>query len=124
MPGEANVFEIRLDTTQDTEAASTAIRAAAGEAYSVSDWRSMNGGLFSALAIQQTTLFIVIGLIVAVSTFNIIATLVMTVQEKKRDIGVLTTLGAEPGFFSRVFLCARGAARRHRASPAASPSAS
>ena len=104
MPGEANVFEIKLDTTKDTEAASTAIRAAAGEAYSVSDWRSMNGGLFSALAIQQTTLFIVIGLIVAVSTFNIIATLVMTVQEKKRDIGILTTLGAEPGFFSRVFL--------------------
>ena len=64
----------------------------------------MNGGLFAALAIQQTTLFLVIGLIVAVSTFNVVATLVMTVQEKKRDIGVLTTLGAEPGFFSRVFL--------------------
>ena len=64
----------------------------------------MNGGLFSALAIQQTTLFLVIGLIVAVSTFNVVATLVMTVQEKKRDIGVLSTLGAEPRFFSRVFL--------------------
>jgi ABC-type lipoprotein release transport system permease subunit len=64
----------------------------------------MNGGLFAALAIQQTTLFLVIGLIVAVSTFNVVATLVMTVQEKKRDIGVLTTLGAEPGFFSKVFL--------------------
>ncbi len=108
MPGEANVFEIRLDTTRDTESASAAIRAAAGETYSVSDWRSMNGGLFSALAIQQTTLFIVIGLIVAVSTFNIIATLVMTVQEKKRDIGVLTTLGAEPGFFAKVFLALGG----------------
>ena len=104
MAGEANVFEIKLDTTKDTEAASAAIRKAAGDAYSVSDWRSMNGGLFSALAIQQTTLFLVIGLIVGVSTFNIIATLVMTVQEKKRDIGVLTTLGAEPGFFTRVFL--------------------
>lgn len=104
MPGRANVIEIRLDSTRDTEAASTAIGAAAGNAYSVSDWRSMNGGLFSALAIQQTTLFLVIGLIVAVSTFNIVATLVMTVQEKKRDIGVLTALGAEPGFFRRVFV--------------------
>jgi lipoprotein-releasing system permease protein len=104
LPGQANVIEVKLDSTNDTEAASAAIGAAAGNGYSVSDWRSMNGGLFSALAIQQTTLFIVIGLIVAVSTFNIIATLVMTVQEKKRDIGVLTALGAEPGFFSRVFL--------------------
>jgi len=104
MPGQANVIEVRLDSIRDTEAAASAIGAAAGNGYSVSDWRSMNGGLFSALAIQQTTLFLVIGLIVAVSTFNVVATLVMTVQEKKRDIGVLTVLGAEPGFFSRVFL--------------------
>jgi len=104
LPGQANVVEIRLDSTRDTEAASAAISAAAGNSYSISDWRAMNGGLFSALAIQQTTLFLVIGLIVAVSTFNIVATLVMTVQEKKRDIGVLTALGADPGFFSRIFL--------------------
>ncbi len=104
MPGAANVVEVRLDSIRDTEAAAAAIGKAAGNGFSVSDWRSMNGGLFSALAIQQTTLFLVIGLIVAVSTFNIVATLVMTVQEKKRDIGVLTALGAEPGFFSRVFL--------------------
>jgi lipoprotein-releasing system permease protein len=104
MPGRANVIEIKLDATRDTESASAAIAAAAGNAYSVSDWRVMNGGLFSALAIQQTTLFLVIGLIVGVSTFNIIATLLMTVQEKKRDIGVLTSLGAERGFVARVFL--------------------
>ena len=104
MEGGANVIEVRLDSLRDTEEAARAIGAAAGNGYSVSDWRSMNGGLFEALAIQQTTLFLVIGLIVAVSTFNVVATLVMTVQEKKRDIGVLTTLGAEPGFFSRVFL--------------------
>ncbi|MEX0880750.1 MAG: ABC transporter permease [Thermoanaerobaculia bacterium] len=104
MEGQANVIEVRLDSIRDTEGAAREIGKAAGNGYSVSDWRSMNGGLFSALVIQQTTLFLVIGLIVAVSTFNIVATLVMTVQEKKRDIGVLATLGAEPGFFSRVFL--------------------
>ena len=104
MDGAANVIEVRLDSLRDTEGAAREIGRAAGNGYSVSDWRSMNGGLFSALVIQQTTLFLVIGLIVAVSAFNIVATLVMTVQEKKRDIGILTTLGAEPRFFSRVFL--------------------
>ncbi|HMA17446.1 MAG TPA: ABC transporter permease [Thermoanaerobaculia bacterium] len=102
--GQANVIEIKLDTIRDTESAARAIADAAGKEFSVTDWRSLNGGLFSALAIQQTTLFFVIGLIVAVSTFNIVATLVMTVQEKKRDIGVLTALGAEPNFFRRVFV--------------------
>lgn len=104
MEGHANVIEIKLDTIRDTESAARAIGEAAGKEFSVTDWRSLNSGLFSALAIQQTTLFFVIGLIVGVSTFNIVATLVMTVQEKKRDIGVLTALGAEPTFFRRVFL--------------------
>jgi len=104
MEGEANVVEVRLASLDDTERAAAAIGRAAGNGYSVSDWRSMNGGLFSALVIQQTTLFLLIGLIVAVSTFNVVATLVMTVREKRRDMGVLATLGAEPRFFSRVFL--------------------
>jgi len=108
MEGEANVIEIKLDTIRDTEGAARAIGSAAGKEFSVTDWRSLNTGLFSALKIQQTTLFFVIGLIVAVSTFNIVATLVMTVKEKKRDIGVLTALGAEPTFFSRVFLLLGG----------------
>ncbi|MGH9316247.1 MAG: ABC transporter permease [Thermoanaerobaculia bacterium] len=104
MEAVANVIEIRLDRVEDTEAAARAIERAAGLGFSVSDWRTMNGALFSALAIQQTTLFLVIGLIVAVSTFNVVSTLVMTVQEKKRDVGVFVTLGAAPRFFSRVFL--------------------
>ncbi|HEU5248651.1 MAG TPA: ABC transporter permease [Thermoanaerobaculia bacterium] len=104
MEGMANVIEIKLDTIRNTASAARDIAEAAGKEFSVTDWRSLNSGLFSALAIQQTTLFFVIGLIVAVSTFNIVATLVMTVQEKKRDIGVLTALGAEPKFFPRVFL--------------------
>ncbi|MCA1580113.1 MAG: ABC transporter permease [Acidobacteria bacterium] len=100
----ADVIEVRLAPSSDVGGAARAIEKAAGRGFSVTDWRSMNGGLFSALALQQTTLFLVIGLIVAVSTFNVVATLVMTVQEKKRDIGVLATLGAEPRFFSRVFV--------------------
>jgi lipoprotein-releasing system permease protein len=108
MEGKANVIEIKLDTIRDTEGAAREIAKAAGKEFSVTDWRSLNTGLFSALRIQQTTLFFVIGLIVAVSTFNIVATLVMTVKEKKRDIGVLTALGAEASFFSRVFLLLGG----------------
>src|SRR5439155_25759805 len=44
------------------------------------------------------------GLFVAGSTFNVVAMLVLAVQGKRRDIGVLATLGGEPRFFSRVFL--------------------
>lgn len=101
---DANVVEVRLDRADDLGDAEAEIRRAAGGRFSVADTLSMNEGLFSALKIQQTTLFLVIGLIVAVSTFNVVATLVMTVREKRRDIGVLAALGADPRLFTRVFL--------------------
>ena len=72
--------------------------------YTVSDWREMNRQLFSMLQIQQLVLFIVIGLIVFVSTFNIVSTLIMTVQEKRREIGILSSMGAEPWMVRRVFI--------------------
>jgi len=103
-PAPANVIEVKLDSIEKTPEATAAIRSAVGEGFSVTDWRSLNGSLFSALTVQKITLFLVIGLIVAVSTFNIVATLVMSVQERKRDIGVLSAVGAPPRLAERVFL--------------------
>jgi lipoprotein-releasing system permease protein len=103
-PSAANVLEVKLDTIDRTPEATARVRELVGEGYSVTDWRSLNGSLFSALTVQKITLFLVIGLIVAVSTFTIVATLVMNVQEKKRDIGVLSALGAPPRLASAAFL--------------------
>jgi lipoprotein-releasing system permease protein len=104
LPGEANVLEVKLLSIDRTSESSARIRRLAGDAFTVTDWRSLNGNLFSALTIQKITLFLVIGLIVAVSTFNIVATLVMSVQEKQRDIGVLAAIGAAPSLPSGIFL--------------------
>jgi lipoprotein-releasing system permease protein len=104
MTGAANVVEVDLVPGADRDKALAAIRSAAGERFSAADTLSLNGGLFAALKVQQTTLFLVISLIVGVSTFNVVATLIMTVREKTRDIGVLSSIGATPRFFSRVFL--------------------
>jgi lipoprotein-releasing system permease protein len=104
LPGSANVLEVRLVSLDRTAESTARIRDLAGDAFTVTDWRSLNGSLFSALTVQKITLFLLIGLIVAVSTFNIVATLVMSVQEKQRDIGVLAAMGAPPRLPSGVFL--------------------
>jgi lipoprotein-releasing system permease protein len=72
--------------------------------YAVSDWRDMNHQLFSMLKIQQLVLFIVIGLIVFVSTFNIVSTLIMTVHEKRKEIGILSSMGAQSAMVTRIFV--------------------
>ncbi|MEA2329647.1 MAG: lipoprotein-releasing system permease protein [Thermoanaerobaculia bacterium] len=103
-PGAANLLEVKLVPGADLDAVSRAIDSRTEHRYAVSDWRDMNRQLFSMLKIQQLVLFIVIGLIVFVSTFNIVSTLIMTVHEKRKEIGILSSMGAESGTVSRIFV--------------------
>ena len=49
-------------------------------------------------------MFIILTLIVAVAAFNLVSTLVMTVQDKRADIAILRTLGASPGSIMGIFV--------------------
>jgi len=75
-----------------------------GGDYVVTDARELNRGLFTALKLQQVLLFLLLGCIVAVSTFNTASTLVVLVRERMRDIGVLATLGVTPAGLRSIFL--------------------
>ncbi len=103
-PGEANLIEVKLAPGASLENVTRAIESRTAHRYAVNDWRDMNRQLFSMLKIQQLVLFIVIGLIVFVSTFNIVSTLIMTVHEKRKEIGILTSMGAESRTITRIFL--------------------
>ncbi len=72
--------------------------------FAVTDWQQLNRELFTALRVQQVALFVVLGLIVLVSTFNVASTLVVLVRERMRDIGVLGALGLAPARLRLVFL--------------------
>ena len=104
MPGSANLVEVKLARGASLDAVTKSIEARTEHRYAVSDWRDMNRQLFSMLKIQQLVLFIVIGLIVFVSTFNIVSTLIMTVHEKRKEIGILSSMGADRWTIRRIFL--------------------
>ena len=104
MDGGANLLEVKLQPGASIDRVMQDIERVTSRRYAVSDWREMNRQLFSMLQIQQLVLFIVIGLIVFVSTFNIVSTLIMTVHEKRREIGILTSMGAERRMVRRVFI--------------------
>jgi len=103
-PGAANLLEVKLAPGADLDQVTRAVEARTEHRYAVSDWRDMNHQLFSMLKIQQLVLFIVIGLIVFVSTFNIVSTLIMTVHEKRKEIGILSSMGAQSGTVTRIFV--------------------
>ena len=72
--------------------------------YRIIDWEDLNHGLFTALKIQQIVMSLVLALIILVAVFTVIATLVMVVLEKKKEIAVLKAIGASDGQILRSFL--------------------
>jgi lipoprotein-releasing system permease protein len=62
--------------------------------YNTMDWEELNHGLFTALRIQQILMSLVLALIIIVAAFTVIATLIMMVLDKTREIAVLKAMGA------------------------------
>ena len=75
-----------------------------GIGYNVEDWTQINKELYSALWLEKVAISMAIGLIVMVAALNIVASLVLLVMEKTRDIGILRTMGATSGVIRRIFI--------------------
>ncbi len=98
-------LELRLVNLFDAPAIRAKIAAIAGPDFEVKDWTTANAPLFSALALEKFTYFMVLLLIVLVAAFNIIATLVMVVMERRKEIAILRTMGARALSVALIFLC-------------------
>ncbi len=91
---------VRSDASPETVAAA---RRLLGPGATVLDWKALNRDLFDTLAVQQTLLFVVLTLIVAVAAGTVVSSLVVLLAEKTRDVGVLAALGAGPKVVARTF---------------------
>lgn len=98
------VYELAVDDADRAPGIAEALRTRLGDQIVVTDWRELNRELFTALKLQQMALFLILGLIVLVATFNVGSTLVVLVRERMRELGVLAALGMNPTALRRVFL--------------------
>jgi lipoprotein-releasing system permease protein len=97
-------IEVRVQDVYAAQAIARRLEAALGFPYRARDWTEINRNLFAALALEKTVYFIVLLLIVLVAAFNIIATLIMVVLEKRKDIAVLKSMGATSRSIGRIFV--------------------
>lgn len=97
--------ELRLHDIDTAPAISRRLeRVLGGGPYHTLDWQELNHNLFTALEIQKIMLSLVIATIIFVAAFNVIATLIMIVLEKKREIAILKAMGAHDAHVLLVFL--------------------
>ena len=104
LPEQSPYVELRVDDMFRVEEVVRSITARLGPEYVPQHWADLNRSLFSALWLEKMAITITIGLIVMVAALNIIASLILLVMEKSRDIAILKTMGSSAASIRRIFM--------------------
>jgi lipoprotein-releasing system permease protein len=97
-------IQLRVRDMYEAPRIAALIPATLGSEYIVQDWSEMNRPLFSALSLEKAAISLTIGLIVMVAALNIVASLILLVMEKHRDIAILKTMGASARSITLIFM--------------------
>ena len=97
-------IRLKLKDLHEARAVAYELAASLSGDLLIRDWTQQNKTWFAAVQLEKRMMFIILTLIVAVAAFNLVSTLVMTVQDKRADIAILRTLGASPGSIMGIFV--------------------
>ena len=109
--GAAGGLAVQLADPLAVQGFHAAVGSALDPAWRYSDWTEEHRNLFTAIHIEKLMMSIILMLIVGVAAFNIVASLMMVVIDKQKDIAILRTCGLEPQRVARVFLVQGGLIR-------------
>ena len=100
---KTSVIHVKLENIFDAPVVSSRIKRILPDQAYVTTWMEMNKPLFSALKLEKKLMFFTITLIVLVAALNIIATLILMVMEKTKDIGILIAMGTTAKNIRKIF---------------------
>lgn len=101
---DVDAIQLRLDDIYRAPAVADDIGAKLGDGWLTQDFADMNQSLFSALWLEKMAISLTIFLIVMVAALNIVASLILLVMEKHRDIAILKTMGASARSVTTIFM--------------------
>lgn len=97
-------IKLKLDDIYKAPELASQIALQLGEAYQIGDWTQQFGEFFKAVQLEKKMMFLILLLIIAVATFNLVSSLVMVVNDKQDEIAILRTLGATPTTILYIFI--------------------
>jgi lipoprotein-releasing system permease protein len=104
LPGMIGGYDVLCRDPGRVEQTVEALRTSVGYPFDPRSVFSLFRNLFVWIDLQQELIPVVVGSLIVISVFNIIATLLLFVIEKTEQIGVLLALGARTGSVRRVFM--------------------
>jgi lipoprotein-releasing system permease protein len=101
--GKVDGIEVKLHDLDQTTAVTNALRATLGHTFRVGNWMEYDQAASAGFAMLKRVYAMVLLLLIGVAAFNLIATLIMVVMEKRKDIAVLLAMGATPAEVRWIF---------------------
>lgn len=102
--GKVSVLSVQVADLYGVKPVAAAVKARLGPEFTTVDWQEANQPLFAALALERRMGFAVIGLIILIAALNITTTLILVVVERRRDIAVLSAMGASGKSLMSIFM--------------------
>ncbi len=99
---------LKVDDVMQTQKIKYALEDHLPENVIISDWIEQHQNYFAAVDMEKKMMFVILTLIIAVAAFNLVSTLVMTVNDKKTDIAILRTMGASKRSIMHIFIIQGG----------------
>lgn len=100
----AALISVQVHDIYKVKQTSQSVLAALGSSYTAVDWQEANRPLFTALELERRMALFVIGIIIVIAALNIATTLILVVVERRRDIAILSAMGAGNRSIMAVFL--------------------
>ena len=92
--GKVDAVDIHLVNLDQTDAVTDATRKLFPDPYRVRNWIEFNESAAAGFALLKRIYALVLVMLIGVAAFNLVATLIMVVMEKRKDIAVLIAMGA------------------------------
>lgn len=99
-------IQLRLTNPDKIDGLFEPIREAAIEPVFIQTWKDKNAATATALRTEQLAMRFIFVIVVVISTFPILAAMIMLVKNKSKDIAILRTIGATRGAIMRIFFIA------------------
>lgn len=104
MENTVTALRIKMDDLLNAPQITLALAKSFAGNYSVSDWTMAHDNFFQAIKMEKKVMSIILLLMVAVSAFNIVSTLIMVVTDKRSDIAILKTQGLTSASVMGIFM--------------------
>jgi lipoprotein-releasing system permease protein len=102
--GRVDGIEVRLSALDQTDSVTAQLQMLLGKSYRVANWKEFEQAAAAGFEMLKRVYALVLLMLIGVAAFNLVATLIMVMMEKRKDVAVLRAMGATVADVRRVFV--------------------